>query len=75
MILQKNLSKRYQLLLISSFSKKRNYKYFKIFTTTPKFNLKLENIYQIPLVENSLENRTFKTSAKEILRDTNIEEH
>jgi len=38
-----------------------------------KFNLKLESTYNRPNVENSSENRVFKTSAKEIYVDTKIE--
>ncbi|XP_050065573.1 uncharacterized protein LOC126554558 [Aphis gossypii] len=38
-----------------------------------KFNLKLESTYNRPNVENSSENRAFKTSAKEIYTDTKIE--
>jgi len=37
-----------------------------------KFNLKLESTYNRPNVENSSENRAFKTSAKEIYMDTKI---
>ncbi|XP_050434996.1 uncharacterized protein LOC126842151 [Adelges cooleyi] len=39
-----------------------------------KFNLKLEATYNIPHQENSEENRSFKTGAKEIFQDTNIED-
>ncbi|KAL4118889.1 hypothetical protein QTP88_011771 [Uroleucon formosanum] len=38
-----------------------------------KFNLKLESTYNRPNVENSSENRAFKTSATEIYMDTKIE--
>ncbi|KAL4091045.1 hypothetical protein QTP88_025786 [Uroleucon formosanum] len=38
-----------------------------------KFNLKLEATYSRPNVENSAENRAFKTSAKEIFMDTDID--
>jgi len=38
-----------------------------------KFNLKLESTYNRPNVENSSENRAFKTSAKEIYTDTTID--
>jgi len=38
-----------------------------------KFNLKLESTYNRPNIENSSENRAFKTSAKEIYMDTKIE--
>jgi hypothetical protein len=37
-----------------------------------KFNLKLEATYNIPCVENSTENRTFKTSAVELFRESDI---
>ena len=39
-----------------------------------KFNLKLEAAYNIPNVENSSVNRAFKTSARAIFEDTNIED-
>lgn len=39
-----------------------------------KFNLKLEATYNIPYQEHSEENRSFKTGAKEIFQDTNIED-
>lgn len=38
-----------------------------------KFNLKLEATYSRPNVENSAENRAFKTSAREIFMDTDID--
>ena len=38
-----------------------------------KYNLKLEATYNRPHVDNSAENRAFKTSAKEIFMDTDIE--
>ncbi|KAL4099018.1 hypothetical protein QTP88_023519 [Uroleucon formosanum] len=38
-----------------------------------KYNLKLEATYDRPNVENSSENRAFKTSAKEMFMDTDIE--
>ncbi|XP_025204869.1 uncharacterized protein LOC112601440 [Melanaphis sacchari] len=38
-----------------------------------KYNLKLEATYERPNVENSTENRAFKTSANEIFMDTDIE--
>ncbi|XP_026815430.1 uncharacterized protein LOC113555237 isoform X2 [Rhopalosiphum maidis] len=38
-----------------------------------KYNLKLETTYNRPHVDNSAENRTFKTSAKKIFMDTDIE--
>ncbi|KAL4143453.1 hypothetical protein QTP88_005784 [Uroleucon formosanum] len=38
-----------------------------------KYNLKLEATYDKPHVDNSAENRAFKTSAKEIFVDTDIE--
>ncbi|XP_060863596.1 uncharacterized protein LOC132940166 [Metopolophium dirhodum] len=38
-----------------------------------KYNLKLEATYERPNVENSAENRAFKTSAKEMFIDTDIE--
>lgn len=38
-----------------------------------KYNLKLEATYNRPHVDNSTENRAFKTSAKEIFMDTDIE--
>ncbi|KAE9521830.1 hypothetical protein AGLY_017765 [Aphis glycines] len=38
-----------------------------------KYNLKLEATYERPNVENSIENRAFKTSAKELFMDTDIE--
>jgi len=38
-----------------------------------KFNLKLESTYNRPNVENSSENQAFKTPAKEIYMDTQIE--
>ena len=37
-----------------------------------KFNLKLEATYNRPNVENSSENRAFKTSAREVFSDTDI---
>lgn len=37
-----------------------------------KYNLKLEATYKIPHVDNSSENRAFKTTAKEIFTDTDI---
>lgn len=37
-----------------------------------KYNLKLEATYNRPHIDNSAENRAFKTSAKELFMDTNI---
>jgi len=37
-----------------------------------KFNLKIESTYSRPNVENSSENRAFKTSAREIFVDSNV---
>jgi hypothetical protein len=37
-----------------------------------KFNLKLEATYNIPCVENSSENRAFKTSAVDLFRESDI---
>ncbi|XP_025407215.1 uncharacterized protein LOC112681169 [Sipha flava] len=39
-----------------------------------KFNLKLEAVYNKPNIENSSVNRAFKTSARAIFNNTNVEE-
>ena len=56
-------SKRNLIQLLKSLSTKHPIKY----------NLKLEATYNRPHVDNSSENRAFKTSAKEIFMDTDIE--
>ena len=40
-----------------------------------KYNLKLEATYDIPSVDRSAQNRSFKTSAKPIFDDTDIAAH
>jgi len=57
------MSKRDLIQLLKSLSAKHPIKY----------NLKLEATYNLPKVENSSENRAFKTSAKEMFMDTDIE--
>ncbi|KAL4125736.1 hypothetical protein QTP88_009976 [Uroleucon formosanum] len=45
---------------------------FKTHNLPIKFNLKIESTYSRPNVENSSENRAFKTSAREIFMDSNV---